>query len=440
MKFDYSKEPRRDVLCIDVKSFYASVECVERGLDPLKTMLIVMSGADNAGGLVLAASPMAKKVLGISNVTRKNEVPDHPDLLVVPPRMNLYMKKNQEINNLYKRFVADEDHSVFSVDESFLDVTASLSYFKCDSAYKMARIIQRVVYNHTGVYVTIGIGENPLLAKLALDNVAKNAPGFVAEWRYEDVQEKVWSISPITEFCGIGKRMADRLKMSGIQSIYDLAHADPYLLKQRFGVMGLQLYAHSWGVDRSFLGEKQKVAREKSFGNSQVLPKDYARRDQIELVLKELSDQVATRLRNANCQTECVSIFIGYSKGQVDQLGRTGWRKQLKIARSNNTKELTAHVLSLFRENFIPGIDIRNLGVSFGKLVWDTTLQLDLFSPPEDQIVSNQLDFLIDKIRKKFGFKALIHASSLLEGATAVNRSRLVGGHAGGNVGLGVVE
>ncbi|WP_368561103.1 Y-family DNA polymerase [Enterococcus faecalis] len=411
MKFDYSKEARRDVLCIDVKSFYASVECVERGLDPLKTMLIVMSGADNAGGLVLAASPMAKKVLEISNVTRKDEVPDHPELLIVPPRMNLYMKRNSEINNLLKRFVADEDHSVFSVDESFIDITASLRYFNCDMAYR--------------------------LAKLALDNEAKNTPGFVAEWRYEDVQEKVWAISPITEFCGIGKRMAARLKMSGIESIYDLAHADPYLLKHRFGVMGLQLFAHAWGIDRSFLGEKRQVAKEKSFGNSQVLPRDYARKDQIELVLKELSDQVATRLRNSNCQTECFSIFVGYSKGQVDGLGRSGWRKQLKIARSNNTKVLTEHVLKLFRENFIPGIDIRNLGVSFGKLVWDTTLQIDLFSPPEEQIINNQLDFLIDKIRQKFGFKALIHASSLLEGATAVNCSGLVGGHAGGNVGLG---
>ncbi|HBC4465786.1 TPA: hypothetical protein KER80_002907 [Enterococcus faecalis] len=87
------------------------------------------------------------------------------------------------------------------------------------------------------------------------------------------------------------------------------------------------MYAHSWGIDRSFLGEKRQVAKEKSFGNSQVLPRDYARRDQIELVLKELSDQVATRLRNSNCQTECVSVFVGYSKGQVDGLGRSGWRK-----------------------------------------------------------------------------------------------------------------
>lgn len=121
----------------------------------------------------------------------------------------------------------------------------------------------------------------------------------------------------------------------------------------------------------------------------------------------------------------------------MDWAGLVGENSLKSIARSNNTKVLTEHVLKLFRENFIPGIDIRNVGVSFGKLVWDTTLQIDLFSPPEEQIINNQLDFLIDKIRQKFGFKALIHASSLLEGATAVKRSGLVGGHAGGNVGLG---
>lgn len=440
LTFDYTKEPSRDVLCIDVKSFYASVECVERGLDPLKTMLVVMSNSENSGGLVLAASPMAKKVLGISNVTRKNEVPDHPNLIIVSPRMKLYMKKNQEINNLYKRFVSDEDHSVFSVDESFLDVTASLTYFKCDTAYKLAKIIQRVIYNHMGLYVTIGIGENPLLAKLALDNEAKNAPGFVAEWRYEDVPKKVWPISPLTEFCGIGNRMAACLKKLGIRSIYDLAHIEPYMLKERFGIMGLQLYAHSWGIDRSFLGQKAGRPTEKSFGNSQVLPKDYANKEQIKLVLKELSDQVASRLRMASCQTTCVSLFVGYSKGQTDKYGQTGWRRQMKVEPSNNTKVLTEHVLRLFEENYAPGVDVRNLGVSYGRLVWNKNLQLDLFSVPEEQIHETDMYFLIDKIRQKFGFKALIHASSLMEGATAISRASLVGGHAGGTVGLGTTK
>lgn len=107
--YDYSNEPHRDVLFIDVKSFYASVECIKRGLDPMTTMLIVMSKAENAGGLVLAASPMAKKVLGISNVTRRHEVPDHPDLLIVPPRMGLYIKENIKIGDILKQYAADVD-------------------------------------------------------------------------------------------------------------------------------------------------------------------------------------------------------------------------------------------------------------------------------------------------------------------------------------------
>ncbi|NSR66981.1 excinuclease ABC subunit A, partial [Enterococcus faecalis] len=187
-------------------------------------------------------------------------------------------------------------------------------------------------------------------------------------------------------------------------------------------------------------GQKAGRPTEKSFGNSQVLPKDYANKEQIKLVLKELSDQVASRLRMASCQTTCVSLFVGYSKGQTDKYGQTGWRRQMKVEPSNNTKVLTEHVLRLFEENYSPGVDVRNLGVSYGRLVWNKNLQLDLFSVPEEQIHETDMYFLIDKIRQKFGFKALIHASSLMEGATAISRASLVGGHAGGTVGLGTTK
>jgi len=436
MKFDYSKEPSRDILCIDCKSFYASVECVERGLHPLKTMLIVMSGTENSGGLVLAASPLAKKVLGISNVTRSNEVPYHKDLLIVPPRMTLYMQKNVEINQIYKSFVADEDHSVFSVDESFLDVTNSLKLFKCDSAYEIAKLIQLKVKEQTGICVTVGIGSNPLLAKLALDNGAKHSKDFIAEWRYEDVEEKVWGISPMTDFCGIGHRTVKRLNWLGIRNIKEIAEADPYRLKREFGVMGLQLYAHSWGIDRSFLGQKKTAAKmDKSIGNSQVLPRDYTRQNQLELVLREIADQVASRLRSSHLKTACISLSVGYSKGYIDSQGRSGWRKQMKIPHSNNTKVLSEYIIGLFRIEY-NGQDVRHVGVSYSQLVQTDTLQLDLFSDPDQEVNEQRLDFLIDTIRKKYGFKSLIHASSLLEGATAVSRSGLVAGHAGGNVGV----
>lgn len=391
---------------------------------------------NDASGLVLAASPLAKKVLGITNVTRSNEVPYHKDLLIIPPRMNLYMQKNIEINQVYKSFVADEDHSVFSVDESFLDVTDSLKLFNCKNAYEMARNIQLKVKEQTGIYVTVGIGVNPLLAKLALDNGAKHGKDCIAEWRYEDVQEKVWGISPMTEFCGIGHRTVKRLNWLGIRSIREIAEADPYRLKREFGLMGLQLFAHSWGVDRSFLDQKKPAAKvDKSIGNSQVLPRDYTRQDQLELVVKEIVDQVASRLRSSQLKTGCVSVSVGYSKGYIDSKGRSGWSKQRKVSLSNNTKVLSEHVLQLFRSEYNYQ-DVRHIGVSYSKLVQTDVLQLDLFSDPVQEVNEERLDFLIDTIRKKYGFKTLIHASSLMEGATAVSRASLVGGHAGGNVGL----
>lgn len=434
MKFDYDKEPSRDILCIDCKSFYASVECVERGLHPLKTMLVVMSNADNAGGLVLAASPLAKKTLGISNVTRKKDIPDHKDLLIVPPRMNLYMKKNAEINQIYKSFVASEDHHVFSVDESFLDVTNSLTYFNCHTAYEIARLIQLKVQQETGIYTTVGIGSNPLLAKLALDNEAKNAPDLKAEWRYKDVQEKVWSINPMTDFCGIGEKTRLRLLRMGIRSIEEIATSDYYRLKSQLGVMGEQLYAHANGIDRSFLGDYQPP-KEKSLGNSQVLPETYTSQQKIELVLTEIVDQVASRLRKQNVQTQLISVYVGYPKGYFDEENKSGFNRQQKILATNTTKVLVKEVLALFRKHYT-NQEVRNIGVSFGKLTYSTIIQLDLFSDGEQQVKDNNLDFLIDRIRGKYGFTSIVHATSMLEGATAINRAGLVGGHAGGMEGM----
>ena len=129
-RFNYEEEPLRDILFIDVKSFYASVECVQRGLDPLTALLVVMSHSDNTGnGLVLAASPMAKTVLGITNVTRADNLPNHPDLYKVSPRMNLYIKENLKVNNVYRNYVADEDLLLYSIDESLMDVTQTLHLF-----------------------------------------------------------------------------------------------------------------------------------------------------------------------------------------------------------------------------------------------------------------------------------------------------------------------
>lgn len=155
----------------------------------------------------------------------------------------------------------------------------------------------------------------------------------------------------MTEFCGIGKKTVQRLAYLGIWSIKDLATADYYRLKDRLGVMGEQVYAHANGIDRSFLGD-MRPAKETSIGNSQVLPKVYTSQIEVERVLTEIADQVATRLRRMNVQTQCISLFVGYPTGTKDKENRSGFSRQRKIDATNTTKVLVKEALSLFRANY----------------------------------------------------------------------------------------
>lgn len=423
MYFDYDKEPRAEILCIDCKSFYASCECVARGLPPLTTMLVVLSGADRAGGLVLAASPEAKRVLGVSNVTRRYELPDHPKLLKVPPRMSMYIDMNLKIIDVVRRFVADEDIYVYSIDEMFVRCDKVLKLYGMNAKQLALKIMQEIL-KETGIYTTSGIGDNMLLAKLALDNEAKHNPDMVAEWRYEDVQTKVWGIKDITDFWGIGHRTALRLERKGIRTVKELANYNPFYLKDSMGVMGAQLHAHANGIDRSTIDEVYKPV-EKSISNSQILLRDYTRKEDVEVIIKEMSDLIASRLRKIHAQTESVSLFIGYASEEYER----GFHKRMKIPPTSNTKTITNHMLSLFNANYSKYSAVRQVGVGCGKLVYSTNVQLDLFQDPDEQIKQEKLDFLVDEVRNKYGFGTLIHASSLLEGATGLERSKKIGGH-----------
>lgn len=439
--FDYAKEPSRDILCIDCKSFYASCEAVALGYNPLKVKLVVMSypsdsKRERGSGLILASTPEAKKAYNISNVSRARDLPyPYPDdLVIVAPRMNLYMAINNQINNIYRTFVSDDDIAVYSVDETFLDVTNSLTYFNVNSPYEIARLIQTKVFNETGIYTTVGIGDNPLLAKLALDNESKYNKDMKAEWRYEDVERKLWSIPNLTDFWGIGSRTEKRLNKLGIKSVYDLAHFNYYELKDKMGVMGAQLFAHSWGIDRTFLGEEY-TPKARSIGNSQVLPRDYTSQAEIEIIIREIADQVATKLRRDNLYTQTLSLWIGYSLSYIDEDGKSGFSKNIKIPNTNNTKIIANNLIDLFRIHYL-NEPVRNIGVSLSNISSNSNQQLSFFDNVEVLEKNEDIDKVVDEIRDKFGFSKMIYLSSKLEGARALERSKLVGGHAGGMIGL----
>ncbi|MGQ7441421.1 Y-family DNA polymerase [Streptococcus suis] len=463
---DYSREPKSDIAFIDMKSFYASVECVSRGLHPLKTSLCVMSRADNSGGLILASSPIFKEVFGKSNVGRAYDLPFDINTrkfsyynakrqglptdpayvkfieewavatVIVPPRMDLYIEKNIDIQHIFQQYGSIEDIMPYSIDEGFIDLTSSLKYFipnqmisRKDKLDMLSAKIQRDIYRKTGVYSTIGMSNaNPLLAKLALDNEAKKTHNMRANWSYEDVTTKVWGISKLTDFWGIGTAIRKRLEKLGIYTIKELAEYNPDLLKKEFGVYGVQLWFHANGVDESNVHIPYKP-KSKGLGNSQVLPRDYFKQYEIELVLKEMAEQVAIRLRGIHKKTTTVYIGIGYSWFEE----KTSFRGQMKIEPTNLTEDLQKYVISLFRKKYNGGA-VRSIAVSYSSFVDENLTILNLFDDPEELLKKERLQTAIDSIRNQFGFTMLQKANVLTSASRSIARSKLIGGHSAGGL------
>ena len=463
---DYSLEPRSDIAFIDMKSFYASVECIARGLHPLKASLCVMSRADNCKGLILASSPVFKKVFGRKNVGRTYDLPfdihtrrfsyytaERQGLptdaafvrfieawaratVIVPPRMSEYIRINMQIQRILQNFATTSEIYPYSIDEGFVDLTTSLNYFFPDKALSrkekldlLSAQIQRAIWKETGLYSTVGMSNaNPLLAKLALDNEAKNAKNMRANWSYEDVETKVWGIEKMTDFWGIGSRMEKRLNQLKIYTIKELAHADADLLKKHLGIMGVELWFHANGIDESNVHHPYKV-KSHGIGNSQILPKDYRRKCDIELILREMAEQVAVRLRRVRKTTTCVSIHVGYSRTEE----KKSIQAQRKIDPTNQTKPLTEVVLDLFRQKYTSGA-VRRVGISYQGLVDEVITVYSLFDDYEQVEKEEKLQKAVDTIRDEFGFTSLLKANSLLESSRVKARSQLVGGHSAGGL------
>lgn len=465
---DYSLEPKADIAFFDMKSFYASVECVKRGLHPLKTSLCVMSRQDHNKGLILAASPIFKEVFGCGNVGRVRDLPFSLETrkvkknllffqgkpltkrkkeeieswaektLIVSPRMGLYIEENLKVLEVLNAYASPEGIHPYSIDEAFVDLTHSIPYFigdsnlsKKDQLDLLSAQIQKEIWKKTGVFSTVGMSNsNPLLAKLALDNEAKKTKTMRANWSYEDVKEKVWKIHPMTKFWGIGPRMEKRLQKLNIFSIRDLACSNPDLLKKELGVIGLQLWFHSHGVDESSPSKPYKPSST-SLGNSQILPRDYEKQEEVEIVLREIAEQVAIRIRRDGKKARTISLYVGFSYGEDQK----SIRVQKTISPTSVTGILTDHVLKLFRSRYEGGA-VRRLGITYGNLVSTNHTSFSLFDHVEEDIRQEKIDQVLDEIREEYGFLSVQRASSLLEGSRVIERSNLIGGHCGGMDGL----
>jgi len=412
---------KRNILCIDLKSFFASCECIERNLDPFKYPLVVANPNQGNGAITLAVTPFLKKQ-GVKSRGRLFEIPKNIQYTIAPPRMSLYIKKSKEVVDVYLDYVAKEDLHIYSIDECFLDVTHYLKLYK-KTDYELALEILKSVEKKTGLTATCGIGPNMLLAKVSMDIEAKHTKDNIAKWTYDDVPTKLWSITPLSKMWGIGRRMEKNLNRMNIYSIEDLAKTNRGILKDKFGVMGLELWNHANGIDLSVISDFKKTPKDKSYSHSQVLFKDY-NEDNIRIIISEMVELLTARLRKNNKQCTVIGFGIGYSQS----IGG-GFYHTIKLdAPTDVTKEII-HFCNIIFDRYYEFLPIRKVSINCGGICSKVGVQLNLFDSLKEIQEEEHINEAIDQIKMRFGKNSLLKASSLLEDSTAIERNKKIGGH-----------
>src|SRR5690625_3738874 len=415
---DYSVYPRNDILCIDMRSFYASVEAVKLGVDPMKALLAVVGDVSRPGSIVLAASPALKKKHGISNVSRFFELPKDPAIHIVQANMADYLDVSLRITKLLNSFAPKEAIHQYSVDEVWVTVNGLEKLF--GNRWDIAVQIKKAILTNFGITSTIGIGDNKFLAKVVMDLHAKKVDSGIAECTYEDVPDKLWPF-PVEKVWGIGSRMKRNLHRLGITTLGEIAKFPLDILKKHFGVMGEQLYWHAWGIDLSpVLGDFTKTTQ-KSFGHGISLLRDYTKDEALVCIL-DLCEEACRRARTANKVGQTIHLGIGYSS----ETGGGFSRSTSIYAPTNITMEMYEVCTQLFNRFYDGYSKVRRVYVTLTNLTDDGDIQLDLFN---ERSRHKDIGYVMDTIREKHGSTAILRASSYTDAGITLERSKKIGGH-----------
>ncbi|NBJ67361.1 DNA repair protein [Adlercreutzia caecimuris] len=442
-------EQERTYVCIDLKSFYASVECVARGLDPMTTKLVVADPTRSEMTICLAVSP-AMKAAGVRNRCRLHEIPKGMEFITARPRMRAYMAASADIYGVYLRYVSPDDIHPYSIDECFIDATPYLELYAVD-ARGFANTLRDAVRAETGIPATVGIGPNLFLAKVALDIAAKHAPDGIGELDARSFREQIWPHRPITDIWNIGPGIARRLAKYRVFDLRGVTEVDPDVLYGEFGVNAEYLIDHAWGLEPCTIAEIKAYEPEtSSLMNGQILPCGYSFDDTL-VVLREMVDDTVLDLVDKHLVTDHISLHVSYKRdaqrdgeaaGELFEGGH-GLRRadgrsgphgggSRKIPeRTNSFAKLFGYAEALFRETVDPARTMRKISVGFGNLVDADLATVDLFTDVEAAARERRRQEAVLAVKGKFGKNALIKGTSLRERALGRERNEMVGGHHG---------
>ena len=419
----------RICLCIDLKSFYASVECVERGLDPMTTNLIVADPERSDKTICLAITP-AMKELGIHNRCRVFEIPDDVEYITAQPRMKKYIDYAAEIYAIYLSYVSKDDIHVYSIDEVFIDVTDYLSLYKM-TAKELAKSMMTDVYQKLGIRATCGIGTNLYLAKIALDITAKHSPDYIGYLDETLYKKTLWDYEPLTDFWRIGQGTANRLAHMGIRTMRGIAACDEDLLYKKFGIDAELLIDHAHGYEPTTMADiKTYKPKTNCLGSGQVLMRDYTF-EEGRLVVKEMMEQLCLDMVEKEVYTKSITLSVGYS----NTLKRPSARGSTLLETPTNATVILLPAISELYERIVdPACPVRRMNLSCNNITENIPIseQTELFADSPDTRRNHAIQETMLQVKKHFGKNAVFRASDLEEGATTLERNRQIGGHKSG--------
>ena len=413
-------------MCLDLKSFYASVECADLGVDPFTTPLVVADASRGLGAITLAISP-ALKALEVKNRCRLFEIPSTIEYIAVKPRMRRYMEVSASIYGVLLEYVAPEDIHVYSIDEYFIDVTPYSRLYK-KSYYDLALLFKDKVLARTHIHATVGLGSNLFLAKVALDVLAKHAPQGIGMLNEESFKEKIWYHQPITDIWQIGKGIARRLHKYGVVDLHGITTVPEDRWYKEFGVNAELLIDHAWGRETCTMKEIHAYRPAKhSLSRGQILLRNYSY-EECFVPLREMVESLLLELVAEEALTKHISLGVRYADRTVKGTG--GSRRLSKYTCSLDI--LSQAVLDLYKETVHRHHEIRQLSVGFDDLVNRAAVpwEEDLFSDDsKEEEKSYQVERTVLEIKERFGGNSILRASSLQEEGTMQFRNTLVGGH-----------
>ena len=413
-----------EYLCIDLKCFYASVECIERGLDPLTTPLVVADESRGKGAICLAVSSKMK-AMGVKNRCRLFEIPSHINYIIAKPRMKKYIDHAAKIYGVYLKYIDKNDIHVYSIDEAFLDVTHYYKFYK-KSAMEIGQMILDDIVETTGLTATCGVGTNLYLAKVALDIYAKKNNSNIAFLNEDIYKRDLWDHLPLTDFWQVGSGISKRLNKMGLKTMEDVSKAKEEDLYKEFGINASFLIDHAHGRESTEISDIKKYQpKAKSLSNGQILERNYSYQEAL-VVVKEMAELLCLDLIRQKLVSNHISLGVGYDDSL--NLKSTGGSRKLSVT-TNSYEILQKEFVEMYKERTHKNANIRRINLGLGNLQDESQEQYDLFCDIERIEKEKRLLNAVNDIKEKYGNSSMLRVVNLEESATTKKRNKLIGGH-----------